>query len=96
LIRELEWHLDYPFLSSNPPAPLFDLRPRAVLDDPHEFAKHWDRVLAADLEFPIDVSTFGNRIVILDGFHRLLKAINVGTVAMDCKFVPRQHIRTAA
>ncbi len=94
-IQQLEWHLDWPFLSSNPPAPLFDLKPRAVLDNPRNFQKHWDRVLAADLEFPIDVTTFGDRLVILDGFHRLLKSINAGALVMECKLVPRKYIRTA-
>jgi hypothetical protein len=95
-IGELEWHLDWPFFSSDPPAPLFNLKPRAVLNDPHSFPKHWHRVLAADLSFPIDLSTFGNRLVILNGFHRLLKSINTGADVMECRLVPRSHIRTAA
>lgn len=95
-IHELEWHLDYPFWSSNPPAPLFDLRPRVVLDSPHDYPKHWERALSADLAFPIEVGAFGNRLVILDGFHRLLKSIASGAAVMECKLVPRQHIRTAA
>src|SRR5262249_2406946 len=94
-VRDLEWHLDYPFFSSDPPLPLFDLRPRAVLDAPHRFPKHWRRVLAADLAFPVDLCSFGNRTVILDGFHRLLKCIDAGALAMECRHVSREHIRTA-
>jgi hypothetical protein len=93
---ELMWHLDYPFWSSEPPAPLFDLRPRAVLDRPSKFPVHWERVLSADTQFPILVGHFGGRVVILDGHHRLVKSIWQGTMAIQCALVPREHIRLAA
>ena len=95
-IHELEWHLDYPFWSSNRPAPLFDLRPRALLESPHQFPRHWERVHAADLKFPIEVGIFGRRQVILDGLHRLLKSMVIGVAVMECRLVPREHIRAAA
>ena len=95
-VRELEWHLDWRFFSSNPPVPLFDLKPRVVLGNPREYPTHWNRVLSADLAFPIHVSTFGGRVLIIDGFHRLIKSIAGGALRMECKLVPRQHIRTAA
>lgn len=93
-IREIEWHLDWPFFSSSPPLPLFDLKPRDVLANPREHTKHWNRVLAADLAFPIDVTTFGDRLVILDGFHRLLKSIDACATVMECRLVPRRCIHT--
>ena len=95
-ISELEWHLDYPFWSTKRPLPLFDLNPRAVLENPQEFPKQWDRINAADLKYPIELGTFGNRRVILDGFHRLLKSIVSGAASVECKLVPRDKIRTAA
>jgi hypothetical protein len=94
-IRELGWQLEWPFFSSNPPVPLFDLKPRTVLDNPHGYPKHWDRVLSADLAFPVHVSTFGGRVLIIDGFHRLIKSIAAGAVAIECKLVPRHHLYTA-
>lgn len=93
-VGELAWHMDYPFFSSSPPLPLFDLLPRAVLDNPHEFPRHWGRVQAANLAFPINVSTFGGRLVILDGVHRLLKSVMAGAATMECKLIARAHIRT--
>jgi hypothetical protein len=50
----------------------------------------------ADLCFPIHVSTFGERWVVLDGIHRLLKSIAGGVAVMECKLVPREHLRVAA
>ena len=95
-IRELEWHLDYPFWSSNAPGSSFDLKPRALLDRPHEFPKQWARIYAVDLKFPVELGTFGDRRVILDGFHRLLKSIAAGATVMECRLVAREHIRAAA
>jgi hypothetical protein len=95
-IADLEWHLDYPFCSSEPPAPLFDLTPRAVLESPREFPQHWRRVLHADLSFPIHVSAFGRRWVILDGIHRLVSAIAASLEVMECKIVPREHLRISS
>jgi hypothetical protein len=95
-VDQLVWHLDYPFWSTNRPAPLFDLKPRTVLEDPDEYTVQWSRILAADLRFPIDTGIFGNRRVILDGFHRLLKSIVTGATEIECRLVPGAQIHTVA
>lgn len=95
-IEELTWHLDYPFCSSDPPSPLFDLTPRVLMENPLLFPQHWRRVLDADLSFPIHMSRFGRRWVILDGIHRLLKSITTGRIVMECSLVPREHLRVVA
>jgi len=93
---ELEWHLDFPFWSTKPPGPVFDLMPRAVLANPQEHPRHWDRIVAADLSFPVDLGYFGGRLVILDGLHRLAKAVHSGETETEYRLVPRHHIRMAA
>ena len=95
-ISELEWHLDFPFWSTKRPGPVFDLMPRAVLANPQEHSRHWDRIVAADLSFPVDLGDFGGRLVVLDGLHRLAKAVHSGETEMEYRLVPRQHIRVAA
>jgi hypothetical protein len=95
-VHELEWHLNYPFWSTSPPESVFDLRPGFVLENPNKYPKHRERIESADLEYPILVGRFGGRHVILDGFHRLLKAIKNGATFMECKNVPQSHIRVAA
>ncbi len=70
---ELTWHLDLPIWSTHPPAPLFDLRPRAVIAHPHEHRDHWERIQAADTTFPIELFQHNGRWVIMDGYHRLAK-----------------------
>ena len=94
-ISTLEWHLDFPFWSVKPPGPVFDLTPRAVLDNPQKHPRHWARIVAADLSFPVDVGRFGGQLVILDGLHRLAKAAHSGVTEMECRIVPKQHIRVA-
>ena len=89
---ELMWHLDYPFWSSRPPQPLFDLKPRDVLEHPGHHPGHWDRVIAADLKYPILASRFGDRLVILDGLHRLVQAVSLGYAKINHIHVDPRYI----
>jgi hypothetical protein len=72
-MTEIEWHLDLPVWSSNPPAPLFDLAPRVVLENPAVHEGHWNRLHAADTTYPLDMFQQSGRWVIMDGYHRLAK-----------------------
>jgi len=94
-ISTLQWHLDYPFWSTSPPGPVFDLMPRAVLAAPRKYPGHWGRIVAANLSFPVHVGRFGGQLVILDGLHRLAKAIQGGQSRIESKLVPRQYIPVA-
>ena len=38
------------------------------------FRPHYQRVMDADLDFPIHLVAYRGRLVVLDGVHRLLKA----------------------
>ena len=92
---ELDWHLDYPFWSSEPPEPLFDLHPRSVLSNPPEYPIHWNRVLSADLTYPIATASFGDRLVILDGLHRLAHALYLEHADIEHVVVPQRYVSTA-
>jgi hypothetical protein len=60
-VAELSWLLDLPLWSSQPPEPLFDLRPRDVLDDPEGHALHARRVREAELDYPLQLVEYGGR-----------------------------------
>lgn len=45
------------------------------------------RTRKVDLLFPILVTKWKGKIVVIDGFHRLLKAISLGNTTMKAKFV---------
>jgi hypothetical protein len=88
--RELAWHLELPVWSTSPPRPLFDLAPIRVLSAPSLYPEHWQRVLAARLEYPLELFRNGDRWVILDGYHRLAHHSVLGT-----ELVPvRRHDRS--
>lgn len=52
------------------------------LDDLHDFLEHVERLLAADLSYPILLAPDGR---VLDGYHRLLKARREGREAILVK-----------
>lgn len=93
-IHELTWHLDQPFWSSAPPEPLFDLKPRSVLENPQQYSEHGTRILAADTPFAIDAARFGSKTVVLDGLHRLVKLHLERVELIRLRHVPPELIRT--
>lgn len=71
-ITELTWHLDTPFIWSKPDG-YYDVNPREVIEHPEAHTEEYQRTLAADTTYPIDVMHWRGRWVILDGLHRLMK-----------------------
>ena len=92
LISDVEWHLDYPFWPTKPPEQIFDFKPRDVLTKRADFPEHFNRVLAADTRFPVEVGVFGWTVVILDGIHRLAKLALDGSPELQVRFVPDEYI----
>jgi ParB-like nuclease domain len=71
-VASLADHLELPFWAYDGP---FQVTPRQVAADPVTYRAQYERTLAADLRHPIDVvHRPDDRITILDGVHRLLRA----------------------
>jgi hypothetical protein len=87
-LAELDWHLDLPVWSTHPPQPLFNLRPREVIEHPNQHALHWDRILAADTIYPLDLFRHNGRWVIMDGYHRLARCVVVGVERVNIRMHP--------
>ena len=52
---------------------------RQVLDDPEQYRAHVEKAERADLRYPIHATPGkGGNLVVLDGYHRLLKALRLG------------------
>ena len=85
-VRELEWILDLPLWwdGGHP----FQLRPREVLAEPDRNRAQHARTREADLAIPVDVAWYHGRWVVVDGVHRLLKAISLGHTAVAAREVP--------
>jgi|GEM_PF-897217 len=69
---ELLWQLDLRWWQYRDKP--FRLTPRQVWESPDAFHEQYQRTLAADLAYPIIVREAGERKIIIDGIHRLLKA----------------------
>jgi hypothetical protein len=90
-VRELEWILDLPLWweGGHP----FRLRPRDVLVEPERNRAQHVRMSEADLAIPLDVGWHHGRWVVIDGVHRLLKAISLGQTAVAAREVPAAALR---
>lgn len=54
-----------------------------VVDHPRTYAAHRRKAMATDLAYPIHVTEHHHRLVILDGYHRLLKTMLLGHTSLD-------------
>jgi hypothetical protein len=90
----LEWHLDVPLWPyENVP---YSLRPRDVLKSPYRYALEYRRTQEASLVFPLEVTWFSGRWLILDGIHRLLKAHELGQTEITVRKVPLEYLTAGA
>jgi hypothetical protein len=71
-VADLLWMLDLPLWQLN--GERFKVTPNQVAATPMNFRPHYERVMNADLDFPIHLVAYRGRLVVLDGIHRLLKA----------------------
>ncbi|WP_432883531.1 hypothetical protein ACQPYH_41930 [Kribbella sp. CA-245084] len=80
-------HLDLPFWAYDDRP--FQITPHQVAADPVTYRSQYERTLAADLRHPIDaVRRPDNRLTILDGVHRLLRAELEGHTAVAVRILP--------
>jgi hypothetical protein len=92
-LSQLQWHLELPFWSTNPPEPLFNLSPNEVLSISSFDDIHWKRIHMADLSYPIDTAVFADKLVIIDGLHRLASAKYHDREDIQIRVVPPAHIK---
>jgi hypothetical protein len=72
-LENLRWQLDLRVWTTVPGETRWDLSPRMVLRRPHLHARHWKKILSADLTFPLEMFRQDGRWVVLDGYHRLAR-----------------------
>ena len=85
-VDSLRWHLDLPYWrdGSRP----FQVTPAQVKVDPARYQEQYQRTMAADLAYPLDLLFRSDRWVILDGVHRLLKADLRGLSQVRVRHLP--------
>jgi hypothetical protein len=84
-MAELEWQLRLPWwaLDGRP----FVLTPDQVAQDPATYGQQYTRTQAADLRSPLHVLQRSQKLTVLDGVHRLLKAHLLGRDTVKVKKV---------
>jgi hypothetical protein len=91
-VADLAWLLDLPLWQLN--GVRFQVSPRQVRNDPARFPDHLRRVMATDLSFPIHLVGHQGRLVVLDGYHRLLKAVIEGRAEIDAMTLSRLQLES--
>ncbi|MEU4197291.1 hypothetical protein AB0E69_35705 [Kribbella sp. NPDC026611] len=71
-IADLVWMFDLPLWQLD--GERFRVTPHQVAETPMNYRAHYQRVMDADLDFPVNLVAYRGRLVVLDGIHRLLKA----------------------
>ncbi|MFI5728619.1 hypothetical protein ACIA49_00765 [Kribbella sp. NPDC051587] len=71
-VADLVWMFELPLWQLD--GERFKVTPNQVAETPMNYRPHYQRVMDADLDFPINLVAYRGRLVVLDGVHRLLKA----------------------
>ena len=96
-IDDLEWHLDIPFWSSERgKGMMFNLTPREVLDNPNVYIYHSTRIKKADTSYPVCLTVYKGREIIIDGIHRLAKSVSENINSIEVKVINEKSIANIA
>jgi hypothetical protein len=91
-MSELRQLLAVPYWRAGENSRLFALNALDVLADPQTHAGHWQRTLASDLRYPLTCYRLSDRLTLLDGYHRLLKAEATGVESLPIVIVPETQV----
>lgn len=89
-IEELEWHLDIPFWWTK--GGFYDLKPREVIENPEKYKDEYEKIINANMTYPLDVMQWRGRWLFLDGLHRFVKAYLAGDKTVWVRKVPQEAI----
>lgn len=91
-VDDLAWLFGLPLWQDN--GTRFQVSPAQVRADPVRFPDHMRRVMASDLEHPIHLVEHNGRLVVLDGYHRLLKAAIQGRAQIEAMVLSQQDLQS--
>ena len=86
-VDDLVWHFDIPWLHTE--GERFNLTPKDIMKFPELYRDQYERTMKSDLSFPIDIMYNKGRWLILDGLHRLMKAVHNGERNVAVRKIPR-------
>jgi hypothetical protein len=89
-VEDLLWHFDIPWLHTE--GERFNLTPKDIMQHPVLYQEQYERTMQSDLTYPIDVMENKGRWLILDGLHRLMKAVHNGENVVTVRKIPRAFV----
>ena len=96
-IKDLKWHLEKPFWSSvRGKGMMFDLKPGEVLAKPEKHLYHSTRIKDADVSYPVCLTMYEGREIIIDGIHRLAKLVSENIEIIEVKVISEKSIANIA
>lgn len=87
-VDQLVWHFDIPWLHTE--GERFNLTPKEIMQHPALYKEQYKRTMESDVSFPIDVMYNKGRWLILDGLHRLMKAVHNGEQYVAVRKISRE------
>jgi hypothetical protein len=82
-LDDLIWMFDLPLWTWQ--GRRFQISPNDVIENPGTFDAHLDRAMTTDLAYPIHLFEHKGRWVVLDGYHRMLKAKLTGNSTLPAR-----------
>ena len=90
-IENLVWHFDMPVWAKDGTDD-WNLTPLEVINKGTGTSVHQKRVVDADTTYPIIVTDYRSRLVILDGVHRLVKVYMGREKKIKAKIIPMEYL----
>jgi hypothetical protein len=91
-VGALAWLFDLPLWQRD--GARFQVSPAQVRAEPARFPDHMRRVMASDPKHPIHLVEHNGRLVVLDGYHRLLKAAIEGRAQIEAMILSQQDLQS--
>lgn len=91
-IEKFLWHFDMPIWDKDRTDD-WNLTPWQVIRKEEGSTAHQKRVKEVDFSYPLIVAKFKNKLVILDGVHRLVKAYLEGRSDIEGKIIPKKLLK---
>jgi hypothetical protein len=97
-LKELASNLDLPIWPRFDGQKIYDLAPSEFMREPKRFPTHMERVLKSDPTFPVILMpNVSSKLVVIDGYHRLVKCSieNIQKVLvkrLDRSVIPRIRV----
>lgn len=91
-INDLTWHFDMPVWERDETDD-WNLTPWEVIRNFKGTSEHRKKIEEADTAYPIILSKYKDKLIILDGIHRLVKVYESGGKIIKAKIVPEHLLK---